>query len=177
MLCCAWVLQFCVWLFATPWTVAQETPLSTGILQARILEWVAMPSSRGSFQSRDWTQVSRIAGSCFTVWATSSLRSFNFQASIFPTVSHWFQSDRQQNLSDLKPKVTSYWFIVFFFFFLIYIVLQTLPYVTGPSAGKAGKASEVFYKLGSQKSEFKGTWDKSGSIFSNTENPKKLVLS
>ena len=33
-----------------------------GILQARILEWVAVPSSRGSFQPRDRTQVSRIAG-------------------------------------------------------------------------------------------------------------------
>ena len=30
----------------TPWTVAHQAPLSTGILQARILEWVAMPSSR-----------------------------------------------------------------------------------------------------------------------------------
>ena len=33
-----------------------------GILQARILEWVASPFSRGSFQPRDCTQVSRIAG-------------------------------------------------------------------------------------------------------------------
>ena len=33
-----------------------------GILQARILEWVAIPFSRGSSQPRDWTQVSRIAG-------------------------------------------------------------------------------------------------------------------
>ena len=31
-----------------------------GILQARTLEWVAMPSSRGSSQRRDWTQVFRI---------------------------------------------------------------------------------------------------------------------
>ena len=30
-------------LFATPWTVARQAPLSMGILQARILEWVAMP--------------------------------------------------------------------------------------------------------------------------------------
>ena len=37
-------------LFATPWTVAHQAPLSMGILQARILEWVAMPSSRGSSQ-------------------------------------------------------------------------------------------------------------------------------
>ena len=41
-----------------------------GILQARILEWVAMPSSRGSSRPREWTQVSLIAGGFFTVWAT-----------------------------------------------------------------------------------------------------------
>ena len=41
-----------------------------GILQARILEWVAFPFSRGSSQPRDWTQVSRIAGRFFTSWAT-----------------------------------------------------------------------------------------------------------
>ena len=37
-----------------------------GILQARILEWVAFPFSRGSSQPRDRTQVSRIAGRFFT---------------------------------------------------------------------------------------------------------------
>ena len=37
-----------------------------GILQARILEWVAFPFSRDSFQPRDQTQVSRIAGGFFT---------------------------------------------------------------------------------------------------------------
>ena len=37
-----------------------------GILQARILEWVAFPFSRGSSQPRDQTLVSRIAGSFFT---------------------------------------------------------------------------------------------------------------
>ena len=37
------------------------------ILQARILEWVAMPSSRGSSQPREGTQVSCIAGGFFTV--------------------------------------------------------------------------------------------------------------
>ena len=48
----------CVWLFVTPWTVACQVPLSMGILQARILEWVAMPSSRGSSWPRDRTWVS-----------------------------------------------------------------------------------------------------------------------
>ena len=37
-----------------------------GILQARILEWVAFPFSRGSSHPRDQTQVSRIAGGLFT---------------------------------------------------------------------------------------------------------------
>ena len=41
-----------------------------GILQARILEWVAMPSYRGSPRPRDWTLVSYIAGRFFTVWTT-----------------------------------------------------------------------------------------------------------
>ena len=41
-----------------------------GIPQARILEWVAIPSSRGSSQLRDWTQVSHIAGRFFTSWDT-----------------------------------------------------------------------------------------------------------
>ena len=41
-----------------------------GILQARILEWVAFPFSRGSSQPRDGTQVSRIAGGFFISWAT-----------------------------------------------------------------------------------------------------------
>ena len=38
---------------ATPRTVAHQAPLTMGILQARILEWVAVSSSRGSSQPRD----------------------------------------------------------------------------------------------------------------------------
>ena len=40
-----------------------------GILQARILEWVAFPFSSGSSQPRNWTRVSCIAGRFFTNWA------------------------------------------------------------------------------------------------------------
>ena len=38
-----------------------------GILQARILECVAMPSSRGSSPPRDWTWISGIAGRLYTI--------------------------------------------------------------------------------------------------------------
>ena len=41
-----------------------------GILQARILKWVAVPFSRGSSQPKDQTQVSHIAGGFFTSWGT-----------------------------------------------------------------------------------------------------------
>ena len=47
-----------------------------GILQARILEWVAFPFSRESSQLRDGTQVSRIAGSFFTSWATREAQEY-----------------------------------------------------------------------------------------------------
>ena len=51
-----------------PWTIACQAPLS-GILQAKILEWVAMPSSRGFSSLRVWIWVSCsfcIAGGFFT---------------------------------------------------------------------------------------------------------------
>ena len=56
-----------VLLSATLWTVVGQAPLSMGILQARILEWVAMFSSKGSSQRREQTKVSCIAGGLFTI--------------------------------------------------------------------------------------------------------------
>ena len=47
-----------------------------GILQARILEWVAIPSSRGSSQLRDWTQVSCVLGRYFTFWYTREAQEY-----------------------------------------------------------------------------------------------------
>ena len=44
-----------------------------GVLQAKILEWVAISFSRGSSRPRDRTQVSLIAGRRFTLWATRAL--------------------------------------------------------------------------------------------------------
>ena len=63
-----WKLVSRVQFFGNPWTVVH------GILQARILEWVAFPFSRGSSQPRDPTHVSCIAGEFFTSWATSSVQ-------------------------------------------------------------------------------------------------------
>ena len=52
-------------LFETPGTVAHQPPLSMGIFQARILQWVAMPSTGESSPPKD--QVSCTAGGFFTI--------------------------------------------------------------------------------------------------------------
>ena len=63
MLCL--VAQLCP-TFCNPWTVTCQASLSMQILQARILEWVAMTSG-GSSKPRNRTQVSHIADGLFTV--------------------------------------------------------------------------------------------------------------
>ena len=49
-------------------------PMDSIVLEARIREWVAVPSSRGSSQPRDRSQVSNIAGGLFTSLATRGAR-------------------------------------------------------------------------------------------------------
>ena len=66
----SWVCVLsCVQLFATPWTVAPPGYSVHGVFQARILEWVAVSSSRESSQPRDQTcisYISALAGGFFT---------------------------------------------------------------------------------------------------------------
>ena len=63
--------------FGFPCIVAFQALLSMGILQARILEWVGMPSSKGSSQPRDQTQVYHPEGGFFTIWATREVEPSN----------------------------------------------------------------------------------------------------
>ena len=79
-----WRSAATMWTFptTTPENKPEEKPLRClilcdpmdytvyGILQARILEWVDAPFSRGSSQPRDQSQVSHIAGWFLTSWAT-----------------------------------------------------------------------------------------------------------
>ena len=53
-----------------PMDCSQPDSSVHGILPARILEWVAISSSRGSSRSRNGTWVSCTAGRFFTIWAT-----------------------------------------------------------------------------------------------------------
>ena len=65
-----WKLLSHVRLFATPWTVAHQASLSMGILQARILKWVAISLSRGCSQPRNWTWSPALQEDYFTFWGT-----------------------------------------------------------------------------------------------------------
>ena len=70
MLECPWLVHYWKYLICcyfsnsvmfdsvTPWTVACQAPLSMGFSRAKILEWVAISSSRGSSWPRDWTCIS-----------------------------------------------------------------------------------------------------------------------
>ena len=62
------------------------------ILQARILELVAIPFSRGSSRPRDWTHVSCIAGRFFTVWATSEAPVKTWKQPKCPKTDGWIRS-------------------------------------------------------------------------------------
>ena len=68
-----------------------------GILQARILEWVAIPSSRGFSQPRDQTWVSYTASRFFTFWATREALQLSWP-------QHW---DSKSGLSDSRAQTRS----------------------------------------------------------------------
>ena len=64
-------------------------PWVHGILQARILDWITFPFSRGSFQTRDGTQVSRIASGFFTSWATREAQEY-WSGCLHSSVNQYF---------------------------------------------------------------------------------------
>ena len=83
-----------------------------GILQARILEWVAIPFSRGSSRSRYRTQVSCIAGRFFTIWATREAHVGTPPNSLNCVLNRALQSHLVQAFISKKliqPKPRSLW--------------------------------------------------------------------
>ena len=81
-----------VWLFSTPWTYTVH-----GILQARILEWVAFPFSRGPSQPRDWTQVPTLQA--------DSLLAESQGKPIIITNSNWKIPSIKQSLKFFYPEI------------------------------------------------------------------------
>ena len=68
-----WISQSCPTL-CNPMDCSPPGSSVHGIFQARMLEWVAISFSRGSFPPRDRTWVSHIPGRCFNLWATREAR-------------------------------------------------------------------------------------------------------
>ena len=94
-----------------------------GILQAKILEWVGIPFSRGSFGLRDWTWVSSISGRLLTIWATREAShtlyvSLNFSLFRKPP---WFLA---VFLYHVYPSTS---FIMYTIQPLLYVLVQYLP--------------------------------------------------
>ena len=103
-------VQLCV----TLWTVAHQAPLSVGILQARILQHVAMPSSRETSQPSNRTWVSCIAGGFFTIWATretqinyTSFKKFFKYIDLYIIINHYYEHCLIVNV----PQIIQYLFV------------------------------------------------------------------
>ena len=76
------------------------------ILQARILEWVAVPFSRGSSLPRDRSQVSSIAGGFFTVWAVREAPLVVTEMQIKITMKYHFTLVRVTIILKRKKTIT-----------------------------------------------------------------------
>ena len=98
-----WKSLNCVWLLMTPWTVYLRGSSVQGILQARIMEWIAVPFSRISPWPRDQTGVSCIAGEFFTSWATREAWRPNISFQL--KISRRYSSPMQKNKNTNKTLV------------------------------------------------------------------------
>ena len=105
------------------------------ILQARILEWVAMPSSGGSSQPRDRTQVSHIAGGFFTIWATR-------EAPVVALVLIFSYSGHSASLSLSFPIYK----MMRFRDFPGSPVVKNLPYIAGDAGSIPGQGTKILHE-------------------------------
>ena len=89
-----------------------------GILQARILKWVAVPFSRGSSQPRNRTQVSHTGGGFFTNWATREtlwIDAYNQEQTVLQTACPEEGRGQQLGGEELFLKIRIFLFLALFF--------------------------------------------------------------
>ena len=106
---CVLVAQLCL-ILCNPMDCSLPGSSVHGILQARILECVAIPFSRESSRPRDQTQISCIRGRVFTVWATREAQwriYVNPNLPIHSTLrdchhTEWSKSEREKQISDIN---------------------------------------------------------------------------
>ena len=156
----------------TPWTAAHQAPLSMGFLQARVLECVAMPSSRGCSQPRDRTQVSHTAGRFFTIW--HEIIANPFKASVLSPLVQvgWVRrvGEKERNRQASSPGFIAYpgFCCLFWLSNHGFCPLPSLPNQKRVSK-KEGLAGKIYLVLGC----LSGSWhflgragDKSWCLFS-----------
>ena len=112
-----------VWLCAMDYSLPDSSV--HGISRQEYWSWYASPFSRGSFQPRDQTQVSRIAGRLFTVWATWEVTSVNyfqklnvnFILEMLPSLKRWWGSHQKQEACSGKHSMCKcvFWNLLLFF--------------------------------------------------------------
>ena len=94
----------------SPMGCSPPGPSVHGILQARRLKWVSMPSSRGSSWLWDGTRVSCIAGRFFTVWATREAQTLSLipsndlpRTKMYWNTQSWFSYNFQTSSKRHEP--------------------------------------------------------------------------
>ena len=97
-----------------------------GILQARILEWVAISFSRESSQPRDWIQVSHIAGGFFISWATREAQEYWWVAYPFSSGFSWLRN--RTGVSCIAGRFY-FFFFTSFYFTILYWFCHTLTWI------------------------------------------------
>ena len=106
------VTQSCLTL-CNPMNCSLPSSSVHGTYQVRILEWVAMPSSRGSSRPRNGTGVSWIAGGFFTSWATREAQFSLYYNLVPPALARIFKAAVYQHVvQDIKYSALESW--VFF---------------------------------------------------------------
>ena len=88
-----------VWVFVIPWTVAHQAPLSMRFSQTRILEWVAMTFSRGSFWPQDRTHVSYF--SCIDRQFFTPSSTWMDQLASFPGMNWWVKEGNHSHSTSV----------------------------------------------------------------------------
>ena len=96
------VTQSCV-TFCYPMDCRTTGSCVHGILQARLLEWVAISFSRGSSWPRDWNLVSCIAGRFFTIWATREAQDSSMAPNAFALQPELFATGRSRRVMCFRP--------------------------------------------------------------------------
>ena len=84
-------------LFATPWTVAYQAPLSMGFSKQEYWSGLPFHSPGESSRPRNWTRVSRLIGRCFAIWAT---REILFLSTLLYMVKAELTTSRSEGASN-----------------------------------------------------------------------------